>query len=455
MTVPPWVQDTVFYQIFPDRFRNGDPMLSPSVVQPWGSTPRRGSIFGGDLCGVLEGLDHVQDVGATALYLTPVFQAPSNHKYDTSDYYRVDNHFGDQHTFRQLVDTAHSRGMRVVLDGVFNHCGSEHPFFQDVLARGSSSPYWDWFAVRGKEVIQNPEPNYDCWAGVRTMPEWNHDNPDVRSYLLGVARHWIRECDIDGWRLDTVEYLPPDFVRELRQAVKETKDAAYILGEVMGVATSWFKHRAVDGVMHYKLREALQGFAAEDRLDGPAFAGFVRAMWRSYPTENGHACYTLLSSHDKPRFLTLSGGDGRRLRLAAALLFGLPGAPAIYYGDEVGLEGEGDPDCRRCFPWNEAEWDKETLGLFKRLVALRRREPVLRRGSLTPGDCKGRVASFVRELEGCRAVVVGNAGGAVTTASLPGSGPWRDALEGDTLHTSEITLPPWGFRILLQGGGTA
>ncbi len=453
--MPGWVQDAVFYQIFPDRFRKGDPQETSSAVQAWGEPPGRSSFFGGNIRGILQGLDHIQGLGASALYLTPVFHSPSNHKYDTTDYYVVDPRFGDERALRDLVGEVHARKMRIILDGVFNHCGLGHPFFQDVLARGKSSPYWDWFHVCGNEVVQKPEPNYACWAGVHTMPEWNHHNPEVGEYLLDVVRHWIKTYDVDGWRLDTVEYLPPDFVREVRQAAKEEKPDAYILGEVMGVASSWFKHRAVDGVMHYKLWEGLTGFVAEGRLDGPQFAGFVRSMWRSYPPANGRACYTLLSSHDKPRFLTLSKGDARRLRLAAGFLFGLPGAPAVYYGDEVGLQGGHDPDCRRCFPWNEAEWDKETLKLFKSLAALRLREPVLRRGSLSRGDCRGTVASFVRQLEGCKAVVVGNAGDADSTASLPASGPWRDALEGGTLRTSKITLPPWGFRILLQGGGTA
>jgi len=451
---PDWVHDAIFYQVFPERFRNGEPSCDPPGARPWGELPRNKSHFGGDLVGVREGLGHIQALGANTLYLTPVFTAPSNHKYDTEDYHNVDRAFGGNRALAELIRDVHARSMRIVLDAVLNHCGETHPFFRDVVDRGRRSPYWDWFTVRGDHVVRDPEPNYACWAGVRSMPEWNHANPEVRDYLLSIVRHWLHDWSIDGWRLDTVEYLPPDFVRDVRQATKEENPDAYVLGEVMGIATSWFRHGAVDGVMHYKLWEALVGFVADRTLDGPGFAGFVRAMWRSYPRENAYACYTLLSSHDKPRFRTLSGGDVDRLRLGAALLFALPGAPAVFYGDEVGMEGGHDPDCRRCFPWGEGDWDRETLELFSLLTSVRGREPVLRRGTLTPGDCQGRVASFIRDLDGQQAVVAGNAGEREGTASLPGAGPWRDALSGELLRTSRIALPPQGFKILLEGAGT-
>ncbi len=454
MTVPPWVQDAVFYQIFPDRFRNGDPSLRPPNARPWGDPPTSDSFFGGDLRGISHGLDHICGLGATALYLTPVFASPSNHKYDTIDYYSVDPQFGDEHTLRDLVGEAHARGMRVVLDGVFNHCSLEHPLFRDVRTKGPASSYWDWFTVYGDRIVQQPEPNYACWGGVRTMPEWNHDHPEVSDYLLDVVRYWIRSCDIDGWRLDTVEYLPPDFVLKVRQAAKEEKPDAFVLGEVMGTAASWFKHKAIDGTMHYRLWEALVGFAAQGSLDGTAFSRFVRFMWRSYPPRNGRACYTLLGSHDKARFLTLSGGDARRLRLGAALLFALPGAPAVYYGDEVGLEGGGDPDCRRCFPWDTEQWDQDTLELFQRLITLRHKTPVLRRGSLTLGACTGKVASFVRRMEGQTAAIVANGGTTVVRAPSPGPGPWRDVLEGARFTERQLSLPPLGFKILVQGADT-
>ncbi len=443
--VPAWVRDTVFYQVLPDRFCNGDPENDPPGVQPWGELPTRSSFFGGDLQGIIQKLDYLEDLGITTLYLTPIFVSPSNHKYDTVDYFHVDPAFGGDAALRKLVDAVHSRGMRIILDGVFNHCSDRHPFFRDVMENGKGSQYWDWFTIDGDHVIQTPAPNYACWAGVRVMPEWNHKNPTVRDYLLSVVRHWIREYGIDGWRLDTVEYLPPDFVREIRCAAKEESPEVYILGEVMGIAAAWFKHAALDGVMHYKLWEALVRFIAEEWSDAQEFAGFVRSLWRSYPPENGFSCYTLLGSHDKPRFLTFAGGDTRKLILAAAFLFSFPGAPAVYYGDEIGLRGGEDPDCRRCFPWDESAWDKGLHATFKKLIALRKAHPALRRGEPRFLDARGRFLVLARTVPGEEVVLALNAG--ETEERIGFSGTRFADLVNDEAGT-EFSVPAMGFRLL-------
>ncbi|MBC7092858.1 DUF3459 domain-containing protein [Candidatus Bipolaricaulota bacterium] len=445
MNPPKWVQGAVFYQIFPDRFRNGDPRNDPPGARPWGELPDRTSFFGGDLWGILEKLDYLEDLGITALYLTPIFEAPTNHKYDTEDYFQVDPAFGGNEALQELVRALHARGMRIVLDGVFNHCGERHPFFQDVLRQGRASPYWDWFTVYGERILRDPEPNYACFAGVPSMPEWNHANPKVREYLLSVVRHWLLEYEIDGWRLDTGDYLSPDFVRELYHAAKGINPEAYIVGEVWGIAASWFKHGALDGVMHYKLWEGLVHFFAQGTWDARRFADYVYSLWRSYPEENGFACYTLLGSHDKPRFLTLCQGDKRRLLLAAAFLFSFPGAPAIYYGDEIGMEGGEDPDCRRCFAWDQNLWDQETLAAFRELVRLRRGEPALRGGELHFVGAHGRTLCLRRTLVGEEVLVALNAGDGEQAFPLPGR--FRDLLAGEEV-SGEVALPPWSFRIL-------
>ncbi len=442
--VPAWVRDAVFYQIFPDRFRNGDPGTDPPGVRPWGEPPTRGSFFGGDIPGILEKLDYLADLGITAFYLTPIFTAPSNHKYDAVDYFEVDPAFGGDAALRELVDSVHARGMRIILDGVFNHCSDQHPFFRDAMRNGRGSPYWEWFMITGDRVVQHPEPNYACWAGVRVMPEWNHDNPAVRDYLLSVVRHWIREYGIDGWRLDTVEYLPPDFVREVRRVAKEEDPEAYVLGEVMGIATAWFKHGALDGVMHYKLREALVRFIVEERSDAAGFAAFARSLWRSYPEENSYSSYTLVGSHDKPRFLSLAGGDTRKLILAAAFLFSFPGAPAIYYGDEIGLQGWEDPDCRRCFPWDEKRWDRELHAVFRRLIALRRAHPALRRGAPRFLEARGRFLVLSRAVPGEEIVLALNAG--VDVQSVRFADTYIDLSSGE--GGTKFSVPGMSFRLL-------
>jgi len=444
---PDWVKDAVFYGIFPDRFRNGDPTNDPPGTRPWGDPPDRRSHFGGDLAGIVESLDYLEDLGVTALYLNPITVAPSNHKYDVADYFRVDPQFGGDEALRALVDAVHRRGMRLILDGVFNHCGAEHPFFQDVLRRGRASPYWDWFMIQGEKVLQEPAPNYACWAGVASLPEWNHGNPKVREYLLSVARYWLVEYGIDGWRLDAVEHMPPDFVREIRATVKEVNPDAYVLGEVMGLAAAWFKFGALDGVMNYRLWEALVYLIAWDSWDASQFLAYLKGLWGSYPRENTYASYNLIGSHDKPRIMTLCNGDRRKVALVAATIFSLPGAPAIYYGDEIGLEGGEDPDCRRCFPWDPSHWDHELRALFQRLIRIRKESAALRRGDLRFGEARGRAFSLVRECPEERVLFLLNAGD--EEASFPLARPARDLMTGERLRGG-IRLSPRSFAFLKE-----
>ncbi len=450
LSPPAWVRDAVFYQIFPDRFRNGDPQNDPPGTRAWGEPPTHRTFFGGDIPGILDRLDYLVDLGVTALYLTPVFAASTNHRYDTEDYFHVDPGLGGNDALRRLASALHERKMRLVLDGVFNHCGTGHPFFRDVAERGRGSPYWDWFMIQGDRPRANPEPNYACWAGCVNLPEWNHDNPQVRDYLLSVVRHWLADYGIDGWRLDTVEYLPPDFVREVYQITKAVNPEAYVLGEVMGLATSWFRHRALDGVMHYKLGEGLVRFLADGSWDAPRFAGYVRSLWASYPQEANFACYTLLGSHDKSRFLTLCRGDRRRLILAAAFLFAFPGAPAVYYGDEIGMEGGEDPDCRRTFPWDTASWDLSLRETFRALIQIRKAEPALRQGDVRWISAHGQGLILSRRLADAEVCVALNAGETDERMPLPSSGVWTDPLTGDRAHGS-LVVPPMGFQYLRRG----
>ncbi len=438
---PEWVKHAVFYQIFPDRFYNGDPTNDPPGVRPWGELPHGRSFFGGDLQGILDKLDYLAELGITALYLTPIFKASTNHRYDGEDYFLVDPVLGGNGLLRRLVDALHARGIRVVLDGVFNHCGRGHPFFQDVVRRGRSSPYWGWFIIDGDRPKVNPEPNYACWAGHPALPEWNHKNPEVREYLLSAVRHWLRDYEIDGWRLDTVEYLPPDFVKQIYETTKAVNPEAYVLGEVMGLATSWFRHEALDGVMHYRLWEGLVHFLAQGAWSADRFVRYVHYIWKSYPLEANYACYNLLGSHDKPRFLTLSGGDAKRVELAAAFLFAFPGAPALYYGDEVGLEGGEDPDCRRCFPW-AGSWNEALLTKFRELTALRKGEVALRAGELVQLRAEGSGVTLVRRHGSEQILFALNPSPHSLEVPLPA--PGVDLVTGATFRGS-ICLPPHAF----------
>jgi len=440
-SVPRWVPDVVFYQIFPDRFRKDSEHWEAHPCEPVDREP-----CGGNLGGIREAIPYLEDLGITAVYLTPIFHAHSYHKYDTMDYFNIDPCFGTNNEFQALVSAFHDRGIRVVLDGVFNHCSNHHPFFLDAVEKGRNSEYWDWFTIHGDEVVFDPEPNYACWGGLWKMPEWNHGNPAVTEHLLSVVRYWIEEYEIDGWRLDTTEYLPPDFVRAIYQTARSISSEIYILGEVMGLGTPWFRHNAIDGVMHYKLLEALTEFLVKETWDASTFWQSVRAHWHSYPEDANFGSYTLLSSHDRPRFLTQCNGNVDRLRIALAFQFAFPGPPAIYYGDEIGLEGGEDPDNRRCFPWNEAHWNQPLLDEVRDLVALRKNEDTLRRGAVNPFHIEGRFLVLERTLDDRRFLIAINAEReAVRRFCLP-EAAWADAFTHQG-ERGDQEIPALSYRI--------
>lgn len=397
-SVPEWAKHAVFYSIFPDRFANGDPANDPPGCHPWRVEPGEDepavyrSFFGGDLEGIIQRLPYLQELGVTALYLTPIFLSPSVHKYDTTDYYQIDRHFGDLETAGRLVDRCHAAGMRVVLDAVFNHCGQEFFAFQDVLKRGARSPYLRWFELHGLPVQTDP-PNYTTFAnGVSRMPKLMTANPEVRLYLLQVARYWTQTLGIDGWRLDVANEVDPQFWREFRQTVRSVNPDALIVGEVMTRADAWLQGDQFDSVMNYPFRQACLDFFATDAIRADEFAARLARLRAAYASPVHQVLWNLLDSHDTPRFRTecreaakrqggaAVGHSRDRQALAAILQLTYEGAPLIYYGDEVGMEGGGDPDCRRPMIWEESRQDQELLTLYRRLLALRKELPALRCG---------------------------------------------------------------------------
>lgn len=464
MTVPEWVQDAVFYQVFPDRFANGDPGNDPPNVQRWGAPPTLHGFQGGDLRGVIDRLDYLLDLGVTALYLNPVFSAPSNHRYNTNDYYTVDPRLGGLHDLRALLDRAHGHGLRVILDGVFNHCGRGFFAFQDLLENEQHSAYREWFHVRRfplEAYGPGPAEAYRAWWDIKSLPKFNTANPAVRAYLLGVARHWI-EQGADGWRLDVPNEIDDDsFWAAFRQAVKAANPAAYLVGEIWEADPRWVGPGHFDGLMNYPLRQALLSWIAEGRLTPSGFGRRLEELLTIYPAVHNHAHFLTLGSHDTERVRTLCGGQARKVRLLYLLLFSLPGAPAIYYGDEIGLEGGKDPACRAAFPWDEAAWDGETRAFVQRLIALRKDHAALRRGGLAlrlADDAAGTLA-FVRG-EGQGAVLcAANASAARRTLRLHNAGlGWpegaqvREALAGARLQVGadaiELSLDPWSGALL-------
>ena len=405
---PDWVQDTIFYQIFPDRFNNGNLSNSSKKVCKWGDKPVRDNFFGGDLEGIIRKLPYLGELGINALYLNPIFKSPSNHKYNTTDYYKIDPIFGDENTLKRLVEELHQRKMRIILDGVFNHCGDTFWAFQDVIEKGPKSKYKDWFIIKSYPIIKQPEPNYRCWMGVPSMPEFNSDNSEVREYLLKVVKYWIKEADIDGWRLDTVEYMDPSFVKQIREAAKKIKKDAYVMGEVMGIATSWFKSKSLDAVMNYKLRDLIIDFFIKKVINAVEFNQQLYNFRQTYSDWINPFMFNLLDSHDVPRFLTLCGGNVKKTKLAAAFLMTYIGAPVIYYGDEVGMMGGEDPDCRRTMIWDKSRQNIDLLNFYKKIIKLRRESLALRRGNFKCLYQQGGLYCFSRQLNEEKIVVALN-----------------------------------------------
>lgn len=395
LVTPDWLADAVFYQIFPERFANGDPSIDPPGVVPWDTAPTRDNFFGGDLVGIAAHLDHLVSLGANAVYLTPIFAADTNHRYDATDYFAVDHRLGDLEAFRALIREAHARGIRVVLDAVFNHCGEGHPAFRDVMQREAESPYVNWFSVEGFPVVQHPEPNYRTCSGCWYLPKWNAYNPEVRAHHLNVARHWIDE-GIDGWRLDVPYFINHTFWREFRELVKGAGEDLYIVAEEWRDPVEWLQGDLADGTMNYTLRDLVLAFTADRSIDAQGFAAGMNELTARIPEPARPAMLNLVGSHDTERVLTRHGGDGAATVLAFRLLLASEGAPMIYYGDEIGLEGENDPGCRGTMPWDESVWRSDILGAVREATALRAREEVLRRGRQHVVALAPDVAALVR-----------------------------------------------------------
>ena len=374
--VPSWLRDAVFYQVFVERFANGRPELDPEGVLPWGAEPTRAGFVGGDLRGIEQHLDHVVSLGADALYLTPIFEADTNHRYDTVDYGRIDHRLGDLEDFRSLVRAAHARGLRIVLDGVFNHTGEGHWAFRHVYAHGADSPYVTWYSIESLPIRRDPVPNYETFAGCPYLPKLNHHNPEVRRHLYAVARRWLAE-GIDGWRLDVPFEVNHEFWRGFRDAVKAADADAYLVGEVWDLATSWLAGDTFDGTMNYPLRTAMLRFAA-GRSSATELAQEVGTVREATPAWVRPEMLNLLGSHDTERLACELNGDPFATRVAVALQMTSEGAPMVYYGDEVGVSGGADPANRACMPWDEDRWDGDLLAWHRALIGLRRELPALR-----------------------------------------------------------------------------
>ncbi|UUZ91762.1 glycoside hydrolase family 13 protein [Paenibacillus sp. P25] len=455
---PEWAKSAIFYQIFPERFANGDPSNDPEGTEPWGGQPTADNFFGGDLQGIIDHLDYIENLGVNALYLTPIFKSPSNHKYDTIDYMQVDPHFGDSELLKKLVKACHDRGIRVILDAVFNHSGELFPPFQDVKKNGKNSKYADWFHIHEFPVgVKDGRPTYDTFGFFEHMPKFNTANPEVKKYLLGVAEYWIREIGIDGWRLDVANEVDHQFWRDFRKTVKAANPDAYIVGEVWNDSQKWSLGDQFDSVMNYPFaNKVLEYFASSDSR-GYSFSNSMGNLLMRYPQQTNEVIFNLLCSHDTPRIMTCVGEDKRRLKLCVVFLLTYMGTPCIFYGDEIGLSGGGDPDCRKCMEWDEAKQDRELYDFYKLIIGLRQKYPVLRHGDFRflKAD-QGDPRIIYERMDGKMHFTVWmNNSEEETVLSHPmETMDWRDALSQEPVQPEDgimnIKLDPLGYRILYR-----
>jgi cyclomaltodextrinase len=501
---PSWVRDAVFYQIFPDRFASSSRVHKPGPLEAWDAPPTVHGFKGGDLRGIAEHIDYLVDLGINAIYLNPIFSSASNHRYHTFDYLAVDPLLGGDDALRELLDTAHARDIRVVLDGVFNHASRGFWPFHHVLEAGAGSPYRDWFYVNDQWLAEGRQlkayPNdemqgsldpdwvekhaageqslhdlgYRAWWDLPALPKLNVGNPEMREYLMRVAEHWIR-FGADGWRLDVAEEITDrSFWAEFRRRVRAVNPEAYIVAEIWHIKPDWLGPHAFDAMMDYPLAWAILGFVAGRQLDRTVVSehGIIRKILQpidaatfvdqlegalsAYPAEHVAAQMNLLGSHDTPRLLSTCGRDEDSVRLALLLLMSLPGAPTVYYGDEVGMQGRVDPDCRRAFNWDPESWNRPLRDWIRGAIAVRHAEPALRADGYRRLAASGMACAYLRsDAGGTAALVAINAGEQPASLELPAMpGPASELIlataesspelpGGDGSH--RLALPPrWG-----------
>ncbi|MBA7498943.1 1,4-alpha-glucan branching enzyme GlgB [subsurface metagenome] len=480
-----WVSKGIIYQIFPDRFYNGNPKNDvlalksdefhyneqwaqnklwaeegPSLVSwddPISSQHCCHQYFGGDLAGIIDKLDYLKDLGVTALYLNPIFDSGSAHGYDTHDYMKVSPKFGTEEDLRELLNEAHKRGMRVIFDFVPNHTGLGFWAFQDVVKKGKGSPYWDWYFIHQWPFAPGDATAYEAWWGVGSLPKLNTGNPEVKEYLLKVASHWL-DFGADGWRVDVPNELvkAKEFFSEMRQLSKMEKEDAYLIAEIWQLDSSWVQGDQFDSLMNYALgRDTLFNFV-KGSIDGESTLANLSRYFAAYGENVTAMGFNLVSSHDTGRILTDLGGGNfgdlpnpgavERLKLLSTLFYTLPGAPVIFQGDERGILGEKEFYDSHRYPiqWDTA--DESLISHYKKLVQLRREIPALTSSVIRVYYGTDNLLSFFKGEQGSGEVlVVANNGTEPVKFELP-SGNWRSVTEGEVLQGT-IYIPSLQVRI--------
>lgn len=380
MRPPAWAGNSVWYQIFPDRFDALD-SLPPAEA----FIPRREGFFGGTLAGITRRLPYLANLGVTGVYINPVFQSPSNHRYDTLDYATVDPRLGAEADLIALSDALHVRDMRLMLDGVFNHLSDRCPQFRHALAHGKASPYWDWFMFRDEQAAHctpaealtsermKADPPYECFAFAANMPKWNTNHPAVINHLTGIAEGWTRKLHLDAWRLDVPDEISPRFLRAFRERVQSANPEVEIIGEIWGEPWPWLTGDQFDGAMHYPAYFAIRDFLLKQTLSAPAFCNRMNTLAAQLPPAQYPSQMYFIGNHDLPRPLTEAGGSTDAVKAALLLLLLLPGEASLYYGDEIALTGGPDPANRGAMHWQRSTQAEDMLHFTTEAISLRKR----------------------------------------------------------------------------------
>lgn len=388
---PAWANNKIVYQIFPSRYATSQKVDK----KKWYKAPigARDNLKG-DLRGIINHLDHLEELGIDVIYMTPIFESPSSHKYDTVDYYQIDSSFGTKEDLKELVDKAHAKGMKVILDGVFNHTSQDFFAFADIKKNQEKSKYVNWYYIKNfpLKCRWGTKPNFKCFSYFGGMPKLNMSNEETVQYFLNVGQYWIKECDIDGWRLDVSDEIGHAFWKRFRKAIKAVKADALLIGEIWHHAEDFLEGDEWDTVMNYPFYFAAQNLIAFQNINVTHFLanlGFVEGNLNEKVTP---ILWNMLDSHDTPRFMHKCNEDSNRYRLAVALQLLWPGMPFIYYGDEYGMTGGGDPDCRRGMVWDENYQNKEIYEWYRKLISIRKEQTILTEGKITAtitDDAKG------------------------------------------------------------------
>lgn len=461
--VPRWPEQSVIYQIFPDRFENGDRSNDPKDVQPWDAKPLYFNRFGGDAAGVRKHIGYLKSLGVKAVYFNPIFQAPSNHRYDASDYYKSDPEFGTNEEVAALSRDLKHNGIRTIFDGVFNHTGTQFFAFQDLLKNQQASKYKDWYYVLSYPVKKVMPPPYLAWWGFADLPKVNQHNPDARAYFLGVPKYWDDLAHISGWRLDVPNEVQDDYWLDFRKVVKSTDPDRWIIGEIWSDGNHWLQGDMFDSIMGYQFRFSTLQFVANKAIGPTEYMNQLMGVYASYAPQVSRNLMNLISSHDTPRFLTMCKGDEKLARLGATLQLTWVGAPSVYYGDELGMEGDKDPDNRKPMRWDIANDRNSMLHFYRALIRARNGSRALQSGApvvLSTNDSDGTLA-YARVLSDDLAVVAANRSSSPRTLRLTlgqmGSRSFVDALSGKKFRATKgavtVNLPAESAAVLVPAGG--